>query len=160
MIVRRPSTLVPALNVVALSAFSIGTAVHVGCTHPQDDGTREDRGPLAYDSGASPAETTCSPAPGVVVLQTPEPAPTCTEFCRSQGMKCNDQGFATVMRTFVPTFPYTEGPSCHHAGRRVDYSCSSCYSGSVYMTCDGAVAWSTTNHRSGPYAGTYCACSP
>ena len=165
MIRRRISEVFPAIHSMSLSAFAIGTAMHAGCTQPQDDGTREDNPYYRYDSSvggdaASPADNGCHPAPAVVILQTPEPPPSCAELCQSKGMKCNDHGIAAMTTTPISTFPYTEGPSCHYAGREVRYSCSSCYSGSDYTSCDDSLRWSTRNYKSGPYAGTYCACSP
>jgi hypothetical protein len=149
--------------VLGLAALSIASAVQVGCLGKvADDGTREDSlyGPDYGYGYTSPGSASCKPASNVLVVEAPEPPPSCAVVCASHGMKCNDQGFAGVASTPLPTYPYATDPTCHYAGRRVDYSCPSCYSGSAFATCDGAAVWSTTNYKSGPYTGTYCACSP
>ena len=158
-LLRRLSSLLPALPVLALAALSIGTAAQVGCTQSQeDDATREDP-PDAGD--ATPAtEADCKPAAHISERKTPDSTTSCKELCQSKGLKCNDQGYASWRPKPIPVFPYAEPASCHYAGVRVSFACETCYSGSEFESCDGELRWSTRNSKSGPYEGTFCACSP
>lgn len=159
---RRLSAFLSACPVLALVLLSTSTSVYVGCGGSVSDGTGEETEYYGYSPyGYSPLPG-CLPATDAVIFTTNEsPPPTCTAFCASMNLKCNPRGFTELTSEEIPVYPYPTTTTCHAAGRRVHYGCSTeCQDGDAFDGCDGGGdQWSTVSYKSGPYQYTACACS-